>query len=73
MPLTATVVSNRAGGPSAGRYLGLLSLVFSLSMFIAPLAGNLLLERAGGTALWIIAGSACALSAGGFRFLRKKI
>ena len=73
MPLTATVVSNRAGGASAGRYLGLLSLVFSLSMFIAPLAGNLIFEFAGGAALWAIAGGSCALAAAGFWILRRKI
>jgi MFS family permease len=73
MPLTATVVSNRAGGPSAGRYLGLLSLVFSLSMFIAPLAGNWLLGTAGGTVLWSVAGGSCVLAAAGFWLLRKRL
>jgi len=73
MPLTATVVSNRAGGASAGRYLGLLSLAFSLSMLIAPLAGNMLLASAGGTALWLIAGASSALAGAGFWLLRKKM
>lgn len=73
MPLTATVVSNRADGASAGRYLGLLSLFFSLSMLIAPLAGNLLLESAGGTALWLIAGGSSLLAGAGFWLLRKRM
>ncbi len=73
MPLTATVTSNRADGASAGRYLGVLSFAFSLSMLIAPLAGNWLLESAGGTALWLIAGASCALSGAGFWVLRKKM
>lgn len=73
MPLTATVVSNRAGGASAGRYLGLLSFAFSLSMLIAPLAGNWLLETAGGTALWVIAGGSAVLSGAGFWLLRRRM
>ncbi len=73
MPLTATVVSNRANAASAGRYLGLLSFAFSLSMLIAPLAGNWLLASAGGTALWAIMGGACALAGAGFWIMRKKM
>jgi MFS family permease len=73
MPLTATVVSNRAGGASAGRYLGLLSLAFSLSMLIAPLAGNLILDAAGGTALWAIVGGSTIAAGGGFWLLRNKM
>ena len=71
MPLTATVVSNRADGASAGRYLGVLSFAFSLSMLIAPLAGNWLLASAGGTALWAIMGGACVLAGAGFWIMRK--
>jgi MFS family permease len=73
MPLTATVVSNRADGASAGRYLGLLSFAFSLSMLIAPLVGNWLLASAGGTVLWVIMGGACALTGAGFWIMRKRM
>jgi len=72
MPLTSTVIVARAGA-SAGRYLGLLSLTHSLSMFIAPLLGNWLLGSAGGTALWLIAGGAAAFSGFGFWLLRRKM
>jgi predicted MFS family arabinose efflux permease len=70
MPLTATVASTRAGATSAGRYLGLLSLVFSLSMFIGPLAGNALYGAAGGTGLWLIAGASSVVAGGGFWLMR---
>ena len=72
MPFTATVASARSGG-STGRYMGLLSLVFSLSMLIAPLAGNWLYETGGGTKLWLLAGAASAVSAAGFWLLRKPL
>jgi MFS family permease len=72
MPLTATVTANRAGA-SAGRYLGLLSLTFSLSMFIAPILGNWLFGTIGGDALWPTVGSACLFVAAGFWALRKRM
>jgi hypothetical protein len=65
MPLTATVASHRAGA-AAGRYMGLLSLTFSLSMLIAPLAGNWLYGEVGGDVLWPIAGGTAILTAFGF-------
>jgi MFS family permease len=69
MPLTSTVASERAG-PSAGRYMGLLSLIFSLSMFIAPMIGNGLLAAAGGTGLWLVAGGSSVLAGFGFWRMR---
>jgi len=69
MPLTSTVASERAGS-SAGSYLGLLSLVFSLSMFIAPMVGNGLLAAAGGTGLWLVAGGSSVLAGFGFWRMR---
>jgi predicted MFS family arabinose efflux permease len=69
MPLTSTVASERAGF-SAGSYLGLLSLVFSLSMFIAPMVGNGLLAAAGGTGLWLVAGGSSVLAGFGFWRMR---
>jgi MFS family permease len=69
MPLTATVASHRAGA-SAGRYMGLLSLMFSLSMLTAPLIGNWLYGEVGGDLLWPIMGGAAILTAIGFWALR---
>jgi len=72
MPLAATVTANRAGA-SAGRYMGVLSLVFSLAMFVAPLCGNWLYGAAGGDALWFIMGGAGILAAFGFLALGKEM
>ncbi len=72
MPLSATVVAGRAGG-AAGRYMGVLSLVFSLSMLVAPFIGNWLYARIGGDALWPVMGAAGLLSAAGIFALRKEL
>jgi MFS family permease len=72
MPLTATVASHRAGA-AAGRYMGLLSLTFSLSMLIAPLAGNWLYGEVGGDVLWPIAGGTAILTAFGFWALSRSL
>jgi predicted MFS family arabinose efflux permease len=72
MPLTATVTANRAGA-AAGGYMGMLSMAFSLGIFIAPLTGNRALGTIGGDALWFLLGGtgvACAL---GFWVLRQKL
>ena len=69
MPLTATVTAARAGA-SAGRYMGVLSLTFSLAWFIAPFAGNWLYAKIGGDALWTLAGGIGLLTAGGIWALR---
>ncbi len=71
-PFTATVTAARAGA-STGRYMGLLSLAYSLAMFIAPLLGNWLYDRIGGDALWPVIGGAGLLAGLGFWSLRKKM
>jgi len=69
MPLTATVTASRAGA-SAGRYMGVLSLTFSLAWFISPFSGNWLYATIGGDALWRLAGGIGLLTAGGIWALR---
>jgi predicted MFS family arabinose efflux permease len=72
MPLSATVVATRAGAAS-GRYMGVLSLAFSLAMFIAPLCGNWLYGAIGGDALWFVMGGAGILTGFGFWALRRTL
>ena len=69
MPLTATVTASRAGA-SAGRYMGVLSLTFSLAWFIAPFSGNWLYATIGGDALWTLVGGVGLLTAAGIWALR---
>jgi predicted MFS family arabinose efflux permease len=72
MPLTATVTAARAG-VAAGKYMGVLSLTFSLSMFIAPYAGNWAYAKIGGDALWPLAGGLGVLTAAGIWALRRQL
>ncbi len=69
MPLAATVVAGRAGAAS-GRYMGVLSLVFSLAMLVAPFVGNWLYGTIGGDALWPVMGGAGLVAAAGLYSLR---
>jgi MFS family permease len=70
MPLSATVVAHRAGA-STGRYMGMLSLNFSLANFIAPLLGNWLYAKIGGDALWPVMGGTALLVAWGIWSMRR--
>jgi len=72
MPLAATVVAGRAGAAS-GRYMGVLSLVFSLAMLVAPFVGNWLYGAIGGDALWPVMGGAGLVAASGLYALRKAL
>ena len=72
IPMAATVVAGRAGVAS-GRYMGVLSLVFSLAMLVAPLVGNWLYVTIGGDGLWPVMGGAGLISAAGFYALRKAL
>ncbi|MCX6560824.1 MAG: MFS transporter [Candidatus Aminicenantes bacterium] len=72
MPLSGTVVAFRAGD-ATGRYMGVLSLNFSLSMFLAPLLGNWLFAKIGGDALWPVMGGAALLAATGIWAMRKTL
>jgi predicted MFS family arabinose efflux permease len=72
MPLTATVTANRAGA-AAGSYMGMLSMAFSLAIFIAPLTGNWALGTIGGDALWFLLGGIGVSCAAGFWSLRRRL
>ncbi len=69
MPLSATVVAHRAG-LSTGRYMGVLSLIYSMGNFLAPLLGNWLYDKIGGDALWPVMGGAALLVAWGIWSMR---
>ena len=47
-----TYVANRAGSKNRGRYLGLLSLTYSLAFVLAPVLGTLVWSDIGPGALW---------------------
>jgi predicted MFS family arabinose efflux permease len=53
MPLLGSLIASRAGPESIGRYMGLLSFAFSLSMVLGPVIGTSVYGRFGPTALWL--------------------
>jgi predicted MFS family arabinose efflux permease len=52
VPLTNSIVSNRAPAASSGRYLGAYSLAFAVSFVLAPMVGTAVYQRLGPTVLW---------------------
>jgi len=52
LPMTNTLVAERAGQGNRGRYMGLYTMAFSIAFVIAPLAGTWVLERHGPRTLW---------------------
>jgi predicted MFS family arabinose efflux permease len=53
MPLLGSLIASRAGPESIGRYMGLLSFAFSLSMVLGPVIGTSVYGRFGPTTLWL--------------------
>ena len=52
MPLLGSLIARRAGSGSQGRYMGLFSFAFSLSMIVGPIIGTGVYSRSGPSALW---------------------
>lgn len=73
MPLVTALVAGRAPDASRGRYMGLLSLSFSLAFVIAPTAGTAVYERFGGDAVWVGCAALSVLLAGAFSLLRPRL
>ncbi|UCE40122.1 MAG: MFS transporter [Candidatus Aminicenantes bacterium] len=53
MPLLGSLIASRAGPKSMGRYMGLFSFAFSLSMIVGPVLGTSVYGRFGPTTLWL--------------------
>lgn len=52
LPLMNAVVADRAGAANRGRYMGMITMSFSVAFMIAPLAGTSVFDRFGPDALW---------------------
>jgi predicted MFS family arabinose efflux permease len=64
MPLLGSLIASRAGPGSMGRYMGLFSFAFSLSMIVGPVLGTSVYGSLGPTALWLGCGvTGCVLYA----------
>jgi len=60
MPLLGSLIALRAGPGRQGRYMGLFSFAFSLSMIVGPVLGTAVYSQFGPTALWFSCGIAGA-------------
>ena len=52
LPLMNAVVADRSGPGNRGRYMGMMTMSFSVAFMIAPLAGTWIFDRFGADALW---------------------
>jgi MFS family permease len=73
MPLLGAFIALRAGSGSQGRYMGLFSFAFSLSMILGPLVGTFVYSRFGPNTLWIGCGVVGALLSSAFFALRRSL
>jgi predicted MFS family arabinose efflux permease len=73
MPLLGALIALRAGAGSQGRYMGLFSFAFSLSMIVGPALGTSVYSRFGPTTLWFGCGIVGCLLFAGFSLLRKSL
>jgi predicted MFS family arabinose efflux permease len=53
MPLLGSLIASRAGPQSMGRYMGMFSFAFSLSMILGPVIGTSVYGKFGPATLWI--------------------
>ncbi len=69
-PTSNAVVANMAPAALRGRYQGMYALSWQGAAFLAPIAGGVVYEQLGDTALWLACGVVGALAAGGQLALR---
>lgn len=69
LPLIESVVADRAGERSRGRYLGMLTFAFSAAFMVAPLLGTWIYARFGAKALWYGTGALGLALWAGFHLL----
>jgi predicted MFS family arabinose efflux permease len=73
MPLLGSLIATRAGPGSMGRYMGLFSFAFSLSMIVGPVVGTSVYGRFGPTMLWLGCGVTGCILFGAFSLLSKSL
>jgi len=73
MPLLGSLIAIRAGPGSQGRYMGLFTFSFSLSMIFGPMIGTAVYSTYGPSALWYGCGVAGLLLSVSFSFLSRSL
>jgi len=73
MPLLGSMIAVRAGSGSQGKYMGLISTAYSLSMILGPLAGTAVYGHYGPSVLWFGCGAAGVFLFGAFLLLSRSL
>ena len=73
MPLMAALIAGRARPETQGRYMGLFSFSYSLSLIFAPIAGTAVYGRFGGDVVWYGCFGVMVLVAAAFYRLRPSL
>lgn len=73
MPLLGSLIAQRAGPGSQGRYMGVFSFSFSLSMILGPMIGTSVYAKLGPAWLWFGCGLVGGALCGAFLFLSRFI
>ena len=73
MPISNTVVAQRAGRGQVGRYMGIYTLAFSAAFVVGPVAGTAVYEHFGPNALWFGVGGVGVFLGLGFTSLSKSL
>jgi predicted MFS family arabinose efflux permease len=73
MPISNTVVAERAGRGRTGRYMGIYTLAFSTAFVIGPVAGTAVYQHLGPDVLWFGIGGIGILLGIGFAALSKPL
>ncbi|HAW04325.1 MAG TPA: hypothetical protein DCW83_06530, partial [Saprospirales bacterium] len=70
-PFISTTALKRATDQNSGKMLAMTSVMFSISLIIAPPLGTMILEHYGYTVLWVIMAALCFISAIGLQSVRQ--
>jgi len=73
MPLMGALIAVRAGPGSQGRYMGLISTAYALSMILGPLVGTAVYGHFGPAVLWYGCGAAGVFLCGAFLLLSRSL
>jgi predicted MFS family arabinose efflux permease len=73
MPLLGSLIASRAGPQNMGRYMGLFSFAFSLSMILGPVIGTSVYGKFGPATLWIGCGVTGCFLYGAFSLLSRSL
>ena len=70
-PFISTMGMNRANDENAGQYMGIVAMMFSLSLIISPIAGTYILDHFGYTLLWVSMAALTLLSCLGLMMAKR--